>query len=194
MASPTPQPPETHDTRAYWIDQCIALAIIAIATDLRHDYAVPSYITMALGLGWLFYLRWEHKPMTPQVRTPNFLAIVVLCLATVVVGFDVIDRHYHLTSGPDWAVYRYTEVYNRTFSHETVKLDGHKFYSCTFNDVTFEYSGEGPFEFDPYPPKLTTPITIKSNIPAIKAAMNMCLVRNIANGCTDTVENEPVLP
>jgi len=30
---------------------------------------------------------------------------------------------------------------NETFEGVTVQLDGHSFEDCTFNDVTFEYSG-----------------------------------------------------
>ena len=83
---------EPFDTRAYWIDQLIAAGIVGVGVDLRHDHPIAGYVAMAVGFVWLAYLRWEHKPMAPRLRTSNFLPVTVLFLATVVVGYDIYDR------------------------------------------------------------------------------------------------------
>ncbi len=150
---------QTHNTRAYWIDQLIAVAIIGVGQDFRHDHVVPGYITMAVGFVWLLYLRWEHKPMTPQIRTPNFLAVAVLFLATIVVGYNIYDRHYggdaaswHLS----WDASTPLEIVygsRRPFVNETVQLVGRHFIDPIFENVTFVYEGTRPFQIDD--PKFT---------------------------------------
>jgi hypothetical protein len=86
----------SHDTQGFWIDQAIAAAIFGVGLEiLRDGISVLGLVFTVGGLGWLIFLRLEHKPMTPQVRLPNLVAIGALLLATAVVGYDIYDRHYH---------------------------------------------------------------------------------------------------
>ena len=45
-----------------------------------------------------------------------------------------------------WNNFKYTTIYGRTFSNESVPLDGMYFVNCSFQNVTFEYNGSGPFQ------------------------------------------------
>jgi hypothetical protein len=189
--------PASHDTRAYWIDQLIAVAIIGVGQDFRHDYPAPGYITMAVGFVWLVYLRWEHKPMTPQIRTPNFLAVAVLFLATLVVGYDIYDRHH--PSGGDAASWHVSWdattpleiVYGsqRAFVDETVQLDGKHFIDPAFENVTFVYEGTQPFVMDSpkfilRPGQLGGMLT--SHNPIVTQTIEIMQTLDVAAGCNNS--------
>lgn len=185
--------PETpsHDNRAFWIDQIIAGVIFAAGFDIMRDHLVLGVIVSALGLGWLVYLRWERKRMTPLVRTPNVLAVAVLVLATAVMGYDIYDRGDGRSSFPSNCVnYQYTEIDSHQFSHETVRLDGRKFVNCSFDNVTFKFEGTAPFQFIPYPPVTIADIKVRSDVPVVKGSFNVCLL-----GCKpSSVDNSPTIP
>lgn len=43
--------------------------------------------------------------------------------------------------------YKFTEVRNKKFNRETVRVDGHSYEHCDFRDVTFEWDATAPFKF-----------------------------------------------
>ena len=86
-------PPLDFDNRRFWIDQIIAGVISAAGIDLRHDFPRLGLIIFGFGVIWLVFLRWEGKSMTSRIRTPNALAIIILCIATSVIGYDILERY-----------------------------------------------------------------------------------------------------
>jgi len=44
-----------------------------------------------------------------------------------------------------WFSYKYQIITDKTFRNERIVLDGKKFTSCIFENVTFEYNGTAPF-------------------------------------------------
>ena len=48
--------------------------------------------------------------------------------------------------GTDWAKQARIQVLGKTFTNETILLDGHSFSGCTFKNVKFVYNGEAPFD------------------------------------------------
>jgi hypothetical protein len=150
----------SHDTRGFWIDQIIAAAIFGVGLEiLRDGISVLGLVFTSGGLGWLIFLRLEHKPMTPQVRLPNLAAIVALLLATAVVGYDIYDRHsrpavvasQNCLGCDAWDDAKPLErVYGsqRHFVDEVVPLDGRHFINPVFDHVTFVYQGTGPVQMD----------------------------------------------
>jgi hypothetical protein len=57
------------------------------------------------------------------------------------------------------------------------------FIDCTFDNVTFDYEGTAPFEFDPPWPTMTGTIRISGTNEIVKQTMNMCFMRDISKGC-----------
>jgi len=149
----SPPQPE-HDTRAFRIDQIIAGAVLAAGINIARDHLVVGSIVSAVGLGWLVYLRWEHKPMPPQIRTPNSLAVVVLLFATFLMGYDIYDRHYVGTEIPAPIAKFVTPGYHGKpppkfeWHNEKVPLDGYDYEYCHFVNVTFVYNGTTPIQFN----------------------------------------------
>jgi len=141
--------------------------------------ALLQIVIGALLLTWLFfgydvYHQSYAQPQQPKVPTTPDAIIAQLNLMT-----------------SHWGNYQFEDIYNRPFSHETVKLDGRRFHNCTFDNVTFEFEGTGPFEFDPPVPAIIGDVKVRSDIPIVKGAFNVCLL-----GCrpiTKSVENLPTI-
>src|SRR5258705_3799265 len=96
--------------------------------------------------------------------TSNSVVMLCMLLTWGTVAFDMYGRRKQGQPGvsvdPDglrsqWKNYLLTEVRGKEFRREPVKLDGCKFHSCSFEDVTFEYQGTAPFEM--INPKITAP-------------------------------------
>lgn len=92
--SPKQPEPSSHDTRPFWIDQLYAGGIFCAGLTMLPDHLPFGIVLSAIGAVWLGYLRWGSNPMTLQVRTPNVLSVAVLCVAVLVMVYDVYDRHY----------------------------------------------------------------------------------------------------
>jgi hypothetical protein len=97
--------------------------------------------------------------MISQVRAPNGIAVAVLFLAIVLLGYDIYDRHYHQpASGPQTrcgASYTYNSdpgyvgkaLSKHVWRNEEVVLDGYDYENCEFYDVRFHYNGTTPLKF-----------------------------------------------
>ena len=71
--------------------------------------------------------------MTSRIRTPNGLAIIILCIATSVIGYDILERHLtdHNDDTPGsqkWSAYHEQVV------SETLKKQGCSQYILDAND------------------------------------------------------------
>ena len=184
--TPPPEIP-SHDNRPFWIDQIIAGAIFLYGLEIARDHLALGAIVTVIGLVWLFYLRLERRPMTPQVRAPNVIAVAVLFLATVVIGYDIYDRHY----GNQYVAKLIPEHYEAVtaewkengknlpttvgedLSHRIIVLDGHAFVNCQVGDTHFIYQGEKPTALINC--KVTSPgiISLHSDNPAIRQALTV---------------------
>jgi hypothetical protein len=204
---PEPTPPTEKEsaslnTSAFWIDQILATLIAGAGIDIRHDFPLVGGGLFAAGVGWLLYLRWEHKAMSPQVRTPNLIAVVVLFLATVVMGYDIYDRHHPavLEAGNPPACIAWDDnkplerVYGSTrpFVNESVVLDGRHFLAPVFDDVTFIYNGTGGVQIDnaqfiSHPP---SPVTVRllSRNEIVTQTLSLYTMFASAVGCSNIVD------
>lgn len=90
--SSEPPPPPPFDTRPFWIDQLVASLIAGAGITVFSQYPWPGAGLFIGGLGWLLYLRLEPKQMNTQSRIPNMIALAVLFLATVTMGYDIYLR------------------------------------------------------------------------------------------------------
>jgi hypothetical protein len=111
--------------------------------------------------------------------------------ASIILGVLLLDPGILSTrsNNPDWFAYKYTDVWNQHFANETVRLDGRFYHNCSFNAVTFEYDGTGPFQFDPPVPEITNPKGGQTNNSIVKGAFN--LFHYIGAGVT--LQNSPNL-
>jgi hypothetical protein len=89
---PNTPPSPTHDTPPFWIDQWIAGGIFAAGLTMLPDHFAFGCVLSVIGLVWLVYLRMGQRSLSPQVRTPNIIAIVLLVCAVGVMGYDIYDR------------------------------------------------------------------------------------------------------
>jgi hypothetical protein len=44
----------------------------------------------------------------------------------------------------NWSSYPFKQIWNQTYKHQTVVLDGCDYIKCVFDNVTFEYNGTAP--------------------------------------------------
>ncbi len=96
-------------------------------------------------------------PVHPKpTRKPLLMMAALTLLTWSAVGYDYYDRHHDIDEGAGaWWTYgssHYQDIWNQHFENQTVNLDGKFFHNCTFKNVTFDYEGTAPFDFDPRPP------------------------------------------
>jgi hypothetical protein len=83
--------------------------------------------------------RWPGLRRIRESRTWSFVPVIFATLATLI----LLGQEFGwLKAAP-----KMEEVFNRTFNHETVELDNHRFFNCVFEDVTFTYRG-GEYSFE----------------------------------------------
>jgi hypothetical protein len=126
----------------------------------------PAWISVAIGvitviLGAPTFIR-EIRSMrsatlshTATTRRGSRLTIITIgVLVPISLGLTAFDFYDRRNPGAvngaaiqkAFADFRdYTEVYRRSYLHETVRLDGLHCRECSFNDVTFEWRGTAPY-------------------------------------------------
>lgn len=152
----------------------------------------------------LVAFRWSwigHQLASEKRNRPVLATAVLTLLLFAAVGYDIYDRHYWpwkipnldeahpiatldskqmevyrrlLSMSNDWDTYKYTTIYGRNFSHETVVLDGRRFVNCNFDSVTMVFEGTAPFLFDGQTNHGTGPETkIESSVAQIKGILSL---------------------
>jgi hypothetical protein len=66
-----------------------------------------------------------------------------------------------------------TQVKEKTFKNEIVRLDGNEFINCTFDNVGFEFDGQAPFRFTNVHFENQAKIEIKSKNPVVSATLEL---------------------
>ena len=92
----------------------------------------------------------------------------------------------------EWKTYHYQEIWNRTFSNETVPLDGIAYNKCTFDNVTFVYKGTAPTRFDDC--HFTRDISLRSPNPSIEMMVVLLTSIQKTMGTPPTITVEPPAP
>jgi len=88
----------------------------------------------------------------PIIRGGNFLWVLISVLALVV---GLIGGRMGLVGQPPntlslanfRADFPLSKIQAKTFSNETVQIDGNEFIDCTFDNVIFKFDGKAPFRF-----------------------------------------------
>lgn len=93
-----------------------------------------------------------------------------IVLATLLLDPGILQAR---ANNPDWSAFKYADVWGQHFANQTVRLDGKFFHNCTFDGVTFEYDGTGPFQFDPPVPLITNTKVGQTNNSIVKATFNL---------------------
>jgi hypothetical protein len=140
----------------------------------------------------------EHPGTTMMKTKPppwrTYWPLVAMGLLTILtwsaVGYDIYDRHSQPVSAmPDWGGYKYKDVWNETYTDETVVVDGKSFHNCKFNNVSFEYDGLAPFLIDRIP---ALDVGATSRITTHNPIVMDCINLHIYTGRSPAgVENRP---
>jgi hypothetical protein len=105
------------------------MGTISTLADIAGILCLPATIASLPGFAMMFSVK-ARAFITERRYIPYILVLIV-------VAIWAIDASSRLGAFKP----SYVDVYNRTFSNETVKLDGHKFFNCTFINVMFLWEG-----------------------------------------------------
>jgi hypothetical protein len=93
-----------------------------------------------------------------ELRGANSISLTTIIICVLVpsswgaASYDLYDRRYHyVIDVPAIHDYwnkctNYSDVYRRTYSHETVLLDGLRCRECVFEDAAIQWDGTAPFQ------------------------------------------------
>ena len=88
----------------------------------------------------------------PIIRGANLLWVLISVLA-LVIGLiagrtGLVGRPSNTLSLANFrADFPLRKIQTKTFSNETVQIDGNEFIDCTFDNVIFKFDGTAPFRF-----------------------------------------------
>ncbi len=88
----------------------------------------------------------HSRAMWDAGRLIDWLPALLLGAATLC-WIRSIVRDRKRSAARRWLDQRLTRIEWRTFSNQTVVLDGKSFLGCSFSDLTLCYKGEAPFDF-----------------------------------------------
>jgi hypothetical protein len=120
----------------------------------------PAWILVGIGVIALILalptfirdLRASNGTKSGRVSLTTIILGILVLSSWAVAGYDLYDRYnHHIVDVPAikdyWSHFtNYNDVYRRTYSHETVILDGLRCRECVFDDATIEWDGTAPFE------------------------------------------------
>jgi hypothetical protein len=133
------------------------------------------------------------------LRVRRYWPTLIMLVLIGLTAYDIYDRH-HARFGYDptqaWDDSKPLErVYPRTFTNETVVLDGKHFIDPKFDNVTFFYGGTGGVQIDN--PKYRTPgvVRMESNNKVVATTITLATNFAAAMGCNSGSTNMgPVAP
>jgi hypothetical protein len=114
----------------------------------------------------------------PIIRGANFLWVLMSVLALVV---GLIAGRMGLVGQPPntlslanfRADFPLRKIQTKTFSNETVQIDGNEFIDCTFDNVIFKFDGTAPFRFSNDHFQGHSKYSLTSNNPVIKSTIEL---------------------
>jgi hypothetical protein len=87
---------------------------------------------------------WGVKA-APNIKTPSWFASVYWSLTPLLLLAVSGLLFLGISVGFLSSALKMENVFNTTYTHQTVSLDNHAFFNCVFDDVTFIYKGGGYF-------------------------------------------------
>lgn len=149
----------------------IALAVAAIGIPALLGYQQNQILERANRIAK------GDAPMGAESARPvaRYWPILTMALLTIAVYVAVI-WDYHDRHRPSWNNTELVQVWDKTFTDETVKLDGFEYIDCTFDNVTFDYEGNSPGRitrgaFAKHEPGSPMKVAVKSENPIVNQTL-----------------------
>jgi hypothetical protein len=133
------------EEKRFWVGITVFATLFGVGGYIVFEHALWGWIFMVAGLGGLVLGVIEKLG---NVRLSSGIWIVAILATWAGIGYDIYDRHhpsFGINPNLAWDDNKpLTRIYPRTFTNETVVLDGKLFINPIFDSVTFVYNGTGP--------------------------------------------------